>query len=76
MYESLIGAKRLRIMFSKVNGFLRDYDWTKYLVLVGFGKYDAIYDRIRYLIGLKIGVTYVSSCNFGKVKIASGMTCL
>ena len=35
-------------------GFIRDYDGTKYLVLFRLEKYDAIYDRIRYLIGLHI----------------------
>ena len=55
----MIGAKPLRIMFNKVNGFIRDYDETKYLVLYGLEKNDAIYDRIRYLTGLKSGITYV-----------------
>ena len=32
-YKILIGAKPLHIMFDKVNGFIRDYDGTKYLVL-------------------------------------------
>ena len=36
-YKIVIGAKPLRIMFHKVNGFIRDYDGTKtlsyYLVL-------------------------------------------
>ena len=59
LYWTLIGAKPLRIMFNKVNGFIRDYDETKYLVLYGLEKNDAIYDRIRYLTGLKSGITYV-----------------
>ena len=46
-------------MFDKVVGFIRDYDETKYLVLFSLGKYDAIYDKIRYLTGLKSGFTYV-----------------
>ena len=44
-------------MFDKVNGFVRVYDGTKYLVLFGFEKYNAIYDRIRYLIEIK---SYIS----------------
>ena len=31
--KNWIGAKPLHIMFDKVNGFIRDYDGTKYLVL-------------------------------------------
>ena len=34
-------------------------------------KYDAIYDRIRYLIGLKSGTTYVFSYRYAKIKIDS-----
>ena len=41
-YESLIGAKSLRITFDKVDRLIRDYDGTKYLVLFGPEKYDAI----------------------------------
>ena len=43
----LIDAKPLHITFGKVNGFIRDYDGTKYLVLFNLEKYDAIYDRGR-----------------------------
>ena len=42
LYESLIGAKSLRITFDKVDRLIRDYDGTKYLVLFGPEKYDAI----------------------------------
>ena len=37
-------------MFDKVDGFFRDNDETKSLVLLGLEKNDAVYDRIRYLI--------------------------
>ena len=30
--KTLIGAKPLRIMLNKVDGFTRDYDSTKYLI--------------------------------------------
>ena len=50
-------------MFNKVNGFTRVYDSTEYLVFFGLEKYDAIYDRIRYPIGLKTCITYVFSHN-------------
>ena len=46
-----------RIKFDKVNGFIRDYDGTKYLLLFIL-KCDTIYDRIRYLI-IKSGIRYV-----------------
>ena len=33
-------------MFNKVDGFMRDYHGTKYLLSFGPEKYDAIYNRI------------------------------
>ena len=38
----LIGAKPLSIRFDKVDGFIRVYDGTRYLVLFGPQKYDTI----------------------------------
>ena len=32
-YKTLIGTKPLHIKFNNVDGFIRDYDQTKYLVL-------------------------------------------
>ena len=46
-----------RIMFDKIDGFVRDYDRAKYLVLVGLEKYSAFYDEIGYLIVLKSDIT-------------------
>ena len=43
-------AKPLCIRFDKIDGFIRVYDRTRYLVLFGSEKYDSIYNRIRYLI--------------------------
>ena len=45
-YKILIGAKLLCIRFNKIDGFIRDYDGTRYLVLFGDEKHDFIYNRI------------------------------
>ena len=58
-------------MFNKVDGFIRDYDGTKHLVLFRPEKHDAILDRIRYLSGLKSGITYVFSHNYANIKFDS-----
>ena len=47
------------------------YDGTKYLVLLGSEKYDSIYDRIRYLISVKNGATYIISHNYATIKVDS-----
>ena len=61
----------MRIRFDEIDGFIRIYDETKYLVLLGPAKYDAIYNRIRYLISIKSGITYIFSHYFAKIKIDS-----
>ena len=60
-YKTLIGANPFRIRFGKTDGFVRVYDRTGYWVLFASEKYDAIYNRIRYLIGLKSSIIYVLS---------------
>ena len=52
-YKTLIGSKPLYIRFDEIDGFIRFYNGTRYLVLFGPEKYDAIFNRIRYLIGVK-----------------------
>ena len=51
-YKTLIDAKPLLIRSDKIDGFIRVYDGTGYLVLTLFGseKYDSVLNRIRYLI--------------------------
>ena len=45
------------------------YDGIRYFTLFDSEKHDAIYDRIRYLISLKSGITSVFSHNFAKIKV-------
>ena len=54
-----------------MDGFIRIYNRTRYLTLFGSEKYEAIYDRIRYLISLKSGITYIFSHYFTKIKVDS-----
>ena len=69
--KTLIGTKPLRIKFDKVNGIIRVYDWKRYSLLFGPEKYDAIYDKIRYLIVQKSCIAYVISHNFAIIKVDS-----
>ena len=62
-----IVAKSRRIRFDKVDGFIRVYDGTRYLVLFAPEKYGTIYNRIRYLISHKSGITYVTSHNHARI---------
>ena len=68
-HKNLIFVEPLYIRFDKVNGFIRLFDGTRYLVIFGPEKYDAIFNRIRHLIGLKSVITYVLSYNYPKTKV-------
>ena len=47
------------IRFEEIRGFIKIYDGIRYLVLLGSGQYNAIYNRIRYLISKKSGTTAI-----------------
>ena len=59
------------IRFNKIDEFIRIYDETGYLVLLGSEKYDAIYNRIKYITSQKSGITYIFSHYYAKVKVDS-----
>ena len=71
LYKVLIDPKPLCIRFDKVDGFIRVYDETRYLVYFGPEKQDPIYNKIRYLIIQKNDVTYVISHNYVRIKVDS-----
>ena len=72
-YKTLIGSKPLRIRFNKIDGFIRICDGTRYLTLFGSKKYDAIYDRIKHLVSMKISIkssiTYIFFHYLVKIKV-------
>ena len=52
-YKTLIDTKSLHIRFDKMDGFIRVYDRTRYVVLVRSGRKDFSCNRIWYFIGVK-----------------------
>ena len=68
LYKNLIGAKPFRIIIDKLDGFITAYDGSKYFLLLGSDKFDAFFDRFRYLKGLETLKTYVDSFNYAKIK--------
>ena len=70
-YKTLIEAKPLRIRINKVHGFIRVYDGTRYLVLFDFEKYHDSFKRIKYLIEVKIGITYGLFHNYAMINVHS-----
>ena len=67
----LIGLKLLRIRFDKIDGFIKVCDGSKYLVLLDAAKYDAVYNRIRYLISLKSRIRDALSHYYSIFKVDS-----
>ena len=64
------GAKLLRIIFDKVDEYIRKYDRTKYLTLFYSNeRWKRNLDRIRYIIMLKSNISDVYSDICAKIKI-------
>ena len=54
-----------------VDVFVKIYDGIKYLVLFCSGVYNAIYNRIRYVISEKSDITDIINHNFARIRIDS-----
>ena len=70
-FKTFIGSKPLCFRFDKIDGFIRIYDGTRYLIFFCSEKSYAIYNRIRYLISVKSSITYIFSHNYAKIKVGS-----
>ena len=56
MFQNLCG-----LCSTKINGFIKVYDGTRYLILFEPEIYNAIFNRIRYFMEVKGRITYVFS---------------
>ena len=71
-YKTPADPKPLRISFDKIDGFIISLDGKiKHLVLFDYGLLDKIFDKIKYLISKKTGITNSINYNFGRIKIDS-----
>ena len=66
-----MGAKPLRMWFEKIDGFIKIFDGIRYLVLLASERYNAIYDKIRYLVSENSGITDSINHNFARIRIDS-----
>ena len=55
--------------FDQTNEFIKVYDGTRCLVLFVSEKYDSTSNRIRYLISVESGITYIIFYNYTKITI-------
>ena len=67
-YKTWIDPKPLGIRFDKIDGFIRICDETWDLTLFVSEKYEAFYNRIRYLANPKCGITFIFSYYLAKIK--------
>ena len=54
------------ITFDKIDGFIKIYDGTRYLLLSESQKNDSIYNR-----SVKSGITFIIFHNYAKIKVDS-----
>ena len=70
-YKSLIDSRPLRIRSDEIDEFIRAYDETSNLVFSGSENYDSTYDRIKHLISVKSGISWLISHNYATIKVNS-----
>ena len=80
LYKKFMDTKPLRIKFNKVEGLIKIYNEIRYLELFNlYGaitarinfRYNAIFDKINYLISKKSGITESITHNFARIRIDS-----
>ena len=76
LYTNLVGSKPLRIRFDKIDEIIRIYDRRRFLKLFSTKRYDAIYDKIRYLLSIKSGITFTISHYLQRSKLILMILCL
>ena len=75
-FKTLTGPKPLHIRFDKIHEFIIPLDGkNKHLILFEYGLLNKIYDKIKYLISKKSGVTSSINHNFGKIRIDKNKYC-
>ena len=70
-YKTFMGSNPLRIRIDEMESFIKIYDGVRYLLLFGSRLYDAIYNKIGYLISGKIGITDSIIDSFSRTRIDS-----
>ena len=66
-----MGAKPLRLMFNKIDGFIKVPNRIRYLVLFDHEGCDEVCNNIKYLISEKSGITDSNNHNFAPIRIDS-----
>ena len=71
-YKTPADPKSSRIRLDKLDGFIKVLDGKfKHLVLLDYGLFNTICDKIKYLIRKKSGITNSVNYNFGTIRTDS-----
>ena len=66
----LLNHSILRLI-KQMNLLELELDGTRYLVLFGSEKCNIIYNRVKYLLEVKIDITFVFYHNYARIKVDS-----
>ena len=69
--KTFMASKPLRILFKKIDGFIKIYNEIRDLILFGPESYDEIFNRIRYLISETSGTKDIINHDFARIRIGS-----
>ena len=70
-YKTCVGSIPLRIRFDKIDGFIKIYDRTIYLVILGHCSFHKICGSIKYLLSEKSGIADSINYNFARIRTDS-----
>ena len=57
--------------YDEIDGFIKIQDRIRYLILFGYGWFEEICDKIKYLISERSGITNSINHNFARIRIDS-----
>ena len=61
----------MRIGYDEIHGFIKIQDRIRYLILFGYGRFEKICDKIKYLVSEKSGIADSINHNFSRIRIDS-----
>ena len=61
----------MRIGYDEIHGFIKIQDRIRCLILFGYGWFEKICDKIKYLVSEKSGIADSINHNFSRIRIDS-----
>ena len=61
----------MRIGYDEIHGFIKNQDRIRYLIIFGYGWFEKICDKIKYLVSEKSSIADSINHNFSRIRIDS-----